>query len=155
MASSVPKPQPIDMSKTVVVGVDGSENGRRAPTWALDEARMRDMRCMLVHSVDLAVASATPFVGSSAFEALPEAGRSILDDELEFARTSGVPVEGRFGTGSAAQALLDASRGAGMLVVGSRGHGGFVGLILGSVSTACVHHAHCPVLVIPPVGVDT
>lgn len=77
MASSVPKPQPIDMSKTVVVGVDGSENGRRALTWALDEARMRDMRCMLVHSVDLAVASATPFVGSSAFEALPEAaGRS-------------------------------------------------------------------------------
>ena len=152
MADHVPPPDPIDMSRTVVVGIDGSPDSRRALTWALDEARMRDMGCLLVHSVDLGVASATPFIDSRAFDALPEAGRSILDDELAFARQSGVRVQGRLGVGSAGQALIDASRGAGLLVVGSRGHGGFVGLLLGSVSTACVHHAHCPVLVIPPIG---
>ena len=50
--------------------------------------------------------------------------------------------------GNAAQRLIDASEGAEMLVVGSRGHGGVVGLLLGSVSSACAEKAHCPVLVV-------
>ena len=50
--------------------------------------------------------------------------------------------------GNAAQVLLDASDGADLLVVGSRGHGGFTEALLGSVSQHCVHHAHCPVVVI-------
>lgn len=50
--------------------------------------------------------------------------------------------------GQARVVLLNASKGAQMLVVGSRGHGGFAGLLLGSVSSACAEHAHCPVLVV-------
>ena len=59
-----------------------------------------------------------------------------------------VKISSRVVEGNAAQALLDASAGADLLVVGSRGHGGFVEALLGSVSQHCIHHATCPVVVI-------
>jgi nucleotide-binding universal stress UspA family protein len=61
---------------------------------------------------------------------------------------SDIPVLARAVEGIAAQVLLDASDGADLLVVGSRGHGGFTEALLGSVSQHCGHHAHCPVVVI-------
>jgi len=134
---------------TIVVGVDGSANGRRALAWALEEARLRHLSCLLVHTVEFGMAAASPYMGT-AYEELRTAGQGVLDDELAFARQSGIPVDGRLELGSAAHALIEASRDAELLVVGSRGHGGFVGLLLGSVSTACVHHARCPVLIVPP-----
>lgn len=134
---------------TIVVGVDGSVHGRRALAWALEEARLRQMTCLLVHGVEFGMAASSPYIGS-AYEDIRTAGQAVLDEEVAFATSSGVRIESRLELGSAAHALIEASRGAGMLVVGSRGHGGFAGLLLGSVSTACVHHVHCPVTVIPP-----
>ena len=61
---------------------------------------------------------------------------------------SGVRVRSLIAEGNPAQVLLDAAAGADLLVVGSRGHGGFAEALLGSVSQHCVHHAHCPVVVI-------
>lgn len=137
-----------DMKHTIVVGVDGSDSSRRALVWALDEARDRHLQLLLVEVVDLGLAAASPYSGG-AFAELREAGSMALDQEVAFARDRGVPVEGRLELATPANALVEASKGAALLVVGSRGRGGLTGMLLGSVSTACVHHAHCPVVVIP------
>ena len=79
-----------------------------------------------------------------------ENAEKILADAISAAvdPASGVSVQGRVVEGNAAQVLLDASDGAELLVVGSRGHGGFTEALLGSVSQHCVHYARCPVVVI-------
>lgn len=140
----------LEMKSTIVVGVDGSENGTRALAWALEEAAHHGKKVLLVNGVDLGLSVADPYGGGHVLESLQEAGRLALDEAEQVARAHGVEVESRLMTGSAAGALLEASKEADLLVVGSRGHGGFMGLLLGSVSAACVHHAHCPVVVVPP-----
>lgn len=140
----------IDTSRRIVVGVDGSADARRAVDWAVEEARLHGWSLELVHGVDVGVAAASPYGSGVVLEQLQDAGRQLLDAEVERVRALGVVARGILDIGSAAYALIDASRDAAMLVVGTRGHGGFHGLLLGSVSTACVHHAHCPVVVVPP-----
>lgn len=140
----------IDTTRRIVVGVDGSADARRAVDWAVEEARLHGWSLELVHGVDVGVAAASPYGSGVVLEQLQDAGRQLLDDEVERVRALGVVARGILDIGSAAYALIEASRDAGMLVVGTRGHGGFHGLLLGSVSTACVHHAHCPVVVVPP-----
>jgi nucleotide-binding universal stress UspA family protein len=129
----------------IVVGVDGSGHARRALDWALRETALRSGRCHLICAYDTGLAlAATPV------NALIEAAEAVLAQELAFARESGCEVAGRVVAGPAARALVDASSDADLLVVGSRGRGGLKGALLGSVSTACVHHASCVVVVVPP-----
>jgi nucleotide-binding universal stress UspA family protein len=137
-----------DLSSTIVVGVDGSDDGRRALDWAIEEAKRRDLSLLLVHGVEVTMASASPYGTGIVLEQLEQAAQDVLAEEAAYARASGVPVTMRLEVGSAAYALIEASHGAAMVVVGTRGHGGFAGMLLGSVSTACVHHAHCPVMVV-------
>ncbi|MEN9824155.1 MAG: universal stress protein [Ilumatobacteraceae bacterium] len=139
-----------DTMRRIVVGVDGSEDARRAVDWAVDEARLHGWSLELVHGVEVGVAAASPYGSGVVLEQLQDAGRQLLDAEVERVRALDVTARGILDIGSAAYALIEASRDAAMLVVGTRGHGGFHGLLLGSVSTACVHHAHCPVVVVPP-----
>jgi nucleotide-binding universal stress UspA family protein len=79
-----------------------------------------------------------------------ENAEKVLADAISAAADpgSGVPVRALVLEGDPAQVLLDACDGADLLVVGSRGHGGFAEALLGSVSQHCVHHARCPVVVI-------
>ena len=90
---------------------------------------------------------ATGMEGGFGFE---ENAEKVLADAISAAASAGsdVPVRARVAEGIPAQVLLDACEGAGLLVVGSRGHGGFAEALLGSVSQHCVHHAQCPVVVI-------
>jgi nucleotide-binding universal stress UspA family protein len=147
-----PQPSHTTDANRVVVGVDGSEASLQALHWALDEARRRRAVLTAVH------VWTAPYIGP---ELVPAAaydtdehdrrGREVLESAVAAADTSGLaaPVEQLVVSGGAAATLAGAADGADLLVVGSRGHGGFAGLLLGSVSDHVVHHAACPVVVVP------
>jgi nucleotide-binding universal stress UspA family protein len=132
----------------IVVGVDGSEPSRHALTWAVEQARLTGAlveavtACeylnaygypLPVRGVDIATLATTTVKGAIADTA---------------ADTNAVVIRYRIVEGKAAHVLVDASAGADLLVVGSRGHNGFVEALLGSTGEHCVHRATCPVVVI-------
>ncbi|GAA1396555.1 universal stress protein [Pseudonocardia kongjuensis] len=132
----------------VVVGVDGSGLADAALGVAFAEARLRGAPLVALHAWSDDVAD--PYVGLLVdSEATLAAERRLLDVAL--ARWTGefpdVEVRPEMVRDGAARALVAASAGARLVVVGSRGRGGIAGLLLGSVSRALLHHAHCPVLV--------
>lgn len=136
----------------IVVGVDGSEAASDALRWAVEEARLREDEVKVVFAYVAAMAGREemgfPEHPSSEKE-LEDAAYEALDRILvDVAGASDVPVTGRIERGPAARVLIDAARGADLLVVGSRGVGGFRGLLLGSVSQQVVTHAPCPVVVV-------
>ena len=149
----------------VVVGIDGSPGAHEALAWAVAEARLRKAPLRVVHAWMFGYVggsvSGVPFWGGS-FDSYTSQGLDV--SELHHAAEelvdraiadlgeegSGLEIEGRVVQGAPAQALLDETTPTDLLVVGSRGHGGFADLLLGSVSTQCVHHATCPVVVVHP-----
>jgi nucleotide-binding universal stress UspA family protein len=146
------------MMSGIIVGIDGSVHSRHALEWAIREAAIRRTP-LTVLTVQQAVAgfwggSGVVYPGDQALaeEALKTA-REETDEVLERlgeeARPPSVTVEAT--NGIPAEALLHAAvtADADMIVVGSRGVGGFRKLLMGSVSSQVTHHAHCPVVVIP------
>ena len=134
----------------IVVGVDGSPGALKALAFAIEEARLRHA------SLRAVLAWAVPFVADVPSGLLPslladlrDDAEKALDEALSEVDTSGVEVERVVVEGPAGGALVEASRDAELLVVGSRGRGGFRGLLLGSVSQQCAHHAACPVVIVP------
>ena len=131
----------------IVVGVDGSPASGKALEWAIEEARVRG------GSLRVITAWHYPVLGDAAGSG-PDTDvfrQSAADDQAALISAAGGERSGlstEVIEGSAVQVLLDAARDADLLVVGSRGHGGFAGLLLGSVSAQLVHHAPCPVLVV-------
>lgn len=143
------------MTGRIVVGVDGSVGGRAALRWALAEAARRGAKVDAVHAWRSSVASgAAAYIPLWVDPAEEEAwAKAVLDDVVSQARSAGhaVVVHQIVAEGHPAAILVEAARGADLLVVGRRGHGGFEGLLLGSVSRSCLHHAPCPVVVVPGV----
>jgi nucleotide-binding universal stress UspA family protein len=129
----------------VVVGVDDSVGASRALDWALDEARAHQAMVEVVHAWGL------PSFGAD--EAGEAAGRRIVDEVLGAADLSGLsgPITRTLVNGTGAAAILRAAEAADLVVLGSRGRGGFKGLLLGSVSDQVAHHARWPVLIVPTV----
>ncbi len=147
----------------IVVGVDGSEHARRTLQWAVDEARLRKSVVIAVHAYTVPTLFVTPepILGAppsipdpSLIERLEEAAARLVAEEIDQVASDDVTIEARVVTGSAPDALLQAAREGDLLVVGSRGLGGFKGLLLGSVSQQVVHHAPCPVVIVPPAERD-
>jgi nucleotide-binding universal stress UspA family protein len=137
----------------IAVGVDGSECAKRALAWAIAEAKLRGAEVVAVHAYQVPVVVPAPggfayTIPDLDFEA--EARQSLDNAIKEVAGgADDVHIERRVVQRGAPEALIRASDAADLLVVGSRGLGGFKGLLLGSVSHQCAHHAHCPVVIIP------
>lgn len=153
------------MTPSVVVGVDGSAGAREALRWALAEGRLRKSPVRAVHAWTFGYSGGSvdgyPYWGGSlgsyaslgidlsdlhrAAEELLERALADVGDE-----TRDVEIERQVVQGTPAEVLIAAATPDDLLVVGSRGHGGFASLLLGSVSQQVVHHAPCPVVVVHP-----
>jgi nucleotide-binding universal stress UspA family protein len=150
----------------IVVGTDGSPSAQRAVRWALGEARLRKAPLHIVHAWMVPLVDALPepwliatpvgHTDDELHDRLAAGARGFLEAAVAEAKAAepGLDVIGELTEMRPAAALLAAARDADLLVVGSRGHGGFAGLLLGSVSSQCVHHAPCPVVVVPAERVD-
>jgi nucleotide-binding universal stress UspA family protein len=132
----------------IVVGYDGSPSSADAVDWAARQAQLTGSVLEVIMTWEW-----PPTLGWSVpipddYDPEGDVQRS-LDEALEEVRDRypGVRLETRVANGHPAPVLVDASKGAALLVVGSRGHGEFAGMLLGSVSSYCTTKAHCPVLV--------
>lgn len=134
----------------IVVGVDGSDAAANAVAWAVAEAKLRHCGMVLMATV-------VPPVATSGFGAsfpptfdlmsgLERSAQELLDETAK--QCHGVDVLTRVEIGSASSVLIAASESAAMIVMGSRGRGGFTGLLLGSVGAQVASHAQCPVAII-------
>jgi nucleotide-binding universal stress UspA family protein len=139
-----------NMKSPVIVGVDGSPASRLALEWAAVEAVRRDHELVVINAYDWRFVGARATVGGAfALEVRAQAAE-LVESAVVDARTfaPGVRVRGAAVLGSPGPTLVNASRDAGLVVVGSRGRGGFANLVLGSVSQQVATHAAAPVVVV-------
>jgi len=133
----------------IVVGVDGSASSAVALEWAAHQAELTGDMLEAVTAWQWPQSYGYPMPVPSGFDPAAEATK-VLDTAVGHIRKAHPDVEIRTTVveGYPAQVLVEASKGADLLVAGSRGHGELAGMLLGSVSEHCVTHAHCPVLVL-------
>jgi len=136
----------------IIVGVDGSEHSRQALDWALHEASLQQapVTVICVHPALVSYWGAVTYPdGDLETEHVREQVQALVDKAVSGMPGPVPPVTVRVTPGSPSTELISAAKDADMLVVGSRGSGGFARLLLGSVSSQVTHHAPCPVVVIP------
>jgi nucleotide-binding universal stress UspA family protein len=147
-----------DAMSTIVVGVDGSEGSVAALRFAIAEARARGSAVKAVtawHVPLIAHGAADGYAAHVPVRVEPtdyeQAAKETIERTLAAANgdATGVEITSVVRKGQAAEVLDDEAKTADLLVVGSRGRGGFTGLLLGSVSQQCAHHAPCPVVIVP------
>lgn len=136
----------------IVVGFDGSEAARAAVDWAADEARLRGRGLTIVHALLPPVTTGGLGVGLppnlDLLHDMETAARVELEAVATDLRSSDLEVDSAVRIGAPSSVMLEASEVADLVVIGSRGHGGFRGLLLGSVGAQVAAHAGCPVAVI-------
>ena len=141
-------------ARRIVVGVDGSPESLAALAWAVEEAGRADGEIDAVLAYDSGLAwidvgseYQAPILEQSATEAKATLHHAL--EGLGIEASSSVPVRPLAVEGSPARVLVELARDADLLVVGSRGRGGFAGVMLGSISQRCAGHSPCPVVVVP------
>ena len=132
----------------VVVGFDGSKASLDALAWAAHQADLTDARLEVLAAWEWPTSFGWAVPVPDDFDPESEV-KSTLGDAVSSVRTThpALEIDARVVHGHPAPVLVQASKGASLLVVGSRGHGEFVGMLIGSVSEYCTTNAHCPVLV--------
>lgn len=139
----------------IVVGVDGSDHAHRALTWAMKEAAVRhaQLTVLAVHAVAASAWTGNPIILPGDQEIVGNIRSAVEETVAKTAAGIGQPqpasVTVRAEDGFPAHELIEASRDAELVVLGSRGAGGFARLTMGSISSQVVQHAHCPVVVVP------
>jgi nucleotide-binding universal stress UspA family protein len=140
-------PDQVDGGK-IVVGCDGSPSSAGALEWAARQAQLTGSTLEVIMTWQWPPSLGWSLPVPDDFD--PEADvRQVLEDAVAPVRERhpAVPIETTVENGHPAPVLVEASKGADVLVVGSRGHGEFAGMLIGSVSEYCTTRAHCPVLV--------
>jgi len=138
----------------IVVGVDGSGHSQRALEWAMKEAAVRQVPLTVLTVHEQIRGYFGGFANFPDDQTLAAAARRLVQGEvdevlakLDGPRPSVVNVE--VAMGSSVEEIVNAGKDADMIVVGSRGVGGFSRMMMGSVSTLVTQHAHCPVVIVP------
>ncbi len=137
----------------VVAGVDGSAHAATAAEWAAREAERRGCSLHLVHAVNTGTVTLSPRAGAAVTDLILQNAQTVLDDalgKLQAAHPT-LRLTGDVVPRDAAAAVLNAAEHAELAVVGTRGHGGFAALLLGSVSLRVIAHSLCPAVVVRPV----
>jgi nucleotide-binding universal stress UspA family protein len=136
----------------IVAGVDGSQPSVEALRWAVHQAELTGGTVDAVMAWQYPIAAGglgwAPTSGLDDTDYAELAAKALSDAVTEIGAASDVAVHQIVLAGNPAQVLLNSAAGADLLVVGSRGHGGFTEALIGSVSQRCVHHARCPVVVV-------
>jgi nucleotide-binding universal stress UspA family protein len=143
------------MMETIVVGVDGSEAAGVALEFAVEEAAFRGANLRVVSVWDIPTLVQPEVVTvPDVFDGLRDEAGAVVAEAVARARElrPTLSCEGAVLSGRAADVLIGEGRGAALVVVGRRGHGGITGILLGSVSRHVADHAPCPVVVVPPLA---
>lgn len=136
----------------IVVGFDGSEHGECALLWAAQEARRRQRTLHIVTAYSVPIFAASGLDGGFATvdeHAIRDGARAVVEHAVQLVAADDLVVDARLEYGDASGVLREMSETAELLVFGSRGRGGFVGRLLGSVSSALPAHAACPTVTVP------
>ena len=136
----------------IVVGVDGSDHGQCALVWAAREAQRRRRPLHIVNAYSVPIFAASGLDGGYATvddSVIREGAEAIAKQALEKVATYDIDATASVENGDASGVLLEMSQTAELLVFGTRGRGGFTGMLLGSTSDGVLHHAKGPVMVVP------
>lgn len=137
-------------ARRVVVGVDGSDNSAQAARWAAREALDLGLPLTVLHAVHLPDTNAAPYEPEDFVQRAMQEGRALLESSAQALRAAfpALTVETVLAQKSAAHALGDIAPETALMVTGTRGHGGFAGMLVGSVSRKLAAHAACPLVVV-------
>ncbi|MDO5745937.1 MAG: universal stress protein [Micrococcaceae bacterium] len=142
-------------TKPVVVGIDGSENSKDALRWAVEFGRRYEAPVEAIAVWEMPATYGYVIIHGATGQELEEAARQMLADTVRDTVGDDAGVTQHVKRGNPSEVLIEASGSAQALVLGTRGHGAFARMVMGSVSQHCAANSKCPFTVVPPTKVKS